>query len=196
MGLLLFELLGWAALHMELDRRLGLGARFWLLVIMATGTCVMAWLSARALVKRRGWFTLKEFLAFVLLIGAACGLAGNLYQKTLSQRRIAEYLRAQGVNVSFGGDSEPGLERRIGSQYFHARKSDPTSAEEARAECAAAVRKLPGCNRADDFAFPHQSDYNDAGIGDLSQSAIHRRRRRDSTRVAANGASIRRAHAC
>ena len=101
-GLLLFESLGWSALYFELDRQLGFGVRFWGVIVLAMTACLMVWAAVRTLVTRRGWFTLKEFLAFVLLVGAVLGWAGHIHQQKREQRIIARFLTEHDSSVSWG----------------------------------------------------------------------------------------------
>jgi hypothetical protein len=118
-GLLLFELIGWSALFFEWDKQLGFGVRFWGVVFLALAACLIAWFALRALVIRRGWFTLKEFLAFVLLIGCALGWAGHLYQQKREQRALAKSLIERGASVHWTGNDQLGFKRLVGRDYFH-----------------------------------------------------------------------------
>jgi hypothetical protein len=140
---LLFEIIGWAGLYWELDQQLGVGVQFWGLIVLASGGILIAWFSMRALVARRGWFTLKELLAFVLLIGALLGWAGNLFQRTRDQRLVAQYFTARGGIVTFGGDDEPGFERWLGREYFYGIKIVHANLRQVTADDLTLLSRLP-----------------------------------------------------
>jgi hypothetical protein len=122
-GLLLLQASIWSARYVELDREIGMGPRFWGIVILIAAASLVIWLSVRALVVRRGRFTLKEFLVFVLLIGSILGWLGSWQQKTRGQRVIARLLTEHGATVRLGGQDQPGFERWLGREYFHSVKS-------------------------------------------------------------------------
>jgi hypothetical protein len=142
-GFLLFELIGLSALRFNLDRQLGIGARFWLTVALTAAACLFLWLCAVTLFKRRGWFTLREFLIGVLLIGTVCGIVGKAYQRTLNQRRVAALLTKRGAQVFWGSGGTPGFEQLIGREYFHGVQSVSFTNVSASVEEMALLRDLP-----------------------------------------------------
>jgi hypothetical protein len=152
-GLLSFELIGWGALYWELDRPLGFGIRFWGVVVLALAACLVVWFSVRALIVRRGWFTLKEFLAFVLLVGAALGWAGHVHQQKREQRAIAKFLAERGSSVHWGVDDKPGVSHLIPAEYRHDIRAAYADLTQLSAEEFALFARLPELESLQVFSF-------------------------------------------
>lgn len=116
---LLSYLVVYLALRFQLYDKLGFGLHFWAAMGMGVVVCLAALGVLRALIARRGRFTLKKLLFSVLMAAALLALIGTFWQPNLEQRRIGELITARGGAVIFGDElEEPGWARLLGPQYF------------------------------------------------------------------------------
>jgi hypothetical protein len=171
LGLLLFELVACLALHFRIYEQLGFNSQFWLGVSIIAVGCLALLLSLRALVVRRGWFTLREFMVCVLVIGGACGWIGHRFHEKSGQRHIAAFLTERGVSVQWAGDNRPGLERLIGREYFHDVVSIKDVWSELKPEEMVILRGLKGLH----VVTLHGGYITDAHLGPLADVASLRR---------------------
>jgi hypothetical protein len=123
LAVLLFELVSYYILRIELYDSLGFGLNLWIAILLGTAASLAIIGSTLALIVRRGWFSLREFMIAMLVLGALCGVVGHRYNEKRQQREAAQYLLERGARVVLEGDAqkkdEPGLERLLGRDWFH-----------------------------------------------------------------------------